>query len=182
MTWLLDSKGMNNCKSILTICRNDWSTFWLIYCCHVYFFSARFLNMCNPRTTFYLLWRTGPPELAFYGSGLACLISWLEMVNAGWLDSMRSEIFFEINFIIFQGCPSKHAVFLPWQPAPYNQLLIQPLLLVPECYFAQNVETSVLKLWSHFSQNAVSIGCNIFCLVLVIYLIYICIFNCLMSF
>ena len=74
--------------------------------------------------------------MAFYGSGLACLISWLEMVNAGWLDSMRSEILFEIKFIIFQGCPTKHAAFLPWQPAPCNQLLIQPLLLVPECYFA----------------------------------------------
>ena len=45
----------------------------------------------------------------------------------------------------FQGCPIKQAVFLPEQPAPCNQLLIQPLLLVPECYFAWNVEVRVLK-------------------------------------
>ena len=68
--------------------------FWHVYCCHVYyFFSARFLYMCKLRTTFYLLWRAGPPGLAFYGSGLACLPSWLEMMNAGWLGSMQSEIF-----------------------------------------------------------------------------------------
>ena len=28
------------------------------------------------------LWQTGPPGLAFYGNGLACLPSWLGMVNA----------------------------------------------------------------------------------------------------
>ena len=33
----------------------------------------------------------------------------------------------------FQGCPIKLAAFLPGQPTPCNQLLIQPLLLVPEC-------------------------------------------------
>ena len=58
------------------------------------------------------------------------------MVDAGWLGSMRSEICLQMKFIIFQGCPTKQAAFLPGQPAPYNQLLIQPLLLVPECYFA----------------------------------------------
>ena len=35
-----------------------------------------------------------------------------------------------------RGSPIKQAVFLPGQATPYNQLLIQPLLLVPECYFA----------------------------------------------
>ena len=36
----------------------------------------------------------------------------------------------------FQGCPIKQAAFLHDQPAPCNQLFIQPLYLVPECYFA----------------------------------------------
>ena len=91
---------------------------------------VRFLNMCKPRTG----WR--PPRFRFYGSGLASLPSWLGMVNAGWLGYIRSEIFLQMKFIIFQGCPSKKAVLLPGSPAPYNHLLIQPHLLVPECYFA----------------------------------------------
>ena len=65
------------------------------------FFPPRFLNMCKPWTTFYLLWRTGPPWFAFYGSGLAL----------GWLSSMRSEIFLRMKSIIFQGCPTKQATF-----------------------------------------------------------------------
>ena len=66
------------------------------------------------------------------------------MVNAGWFGSMRSGIFLQMKFIIFQGCSTKQAAFLPGQPAQFNQFLIQPLLLV------------------HFSQNAVFIGCIIF--------------------
>ena len=46
------------------------------------FFSGKFLNVCKPRTTSNPLWQPGPPGLAFYGSGLACLPSWLGMVNA----------------------------------------------------------------------------------------------------
>ena len=140
--WLLNSQGMKNCKStesfcrsILTIYTNDWSTFWYVYCCYVYFFSGKFLNVCKPRTTTYPLWQPGPPGLAFYGSGLACLPSWLGMVNAGWLCSMWSEIFLQMKFIIFQGCPTKQAAVLAGQPVPYNQLLIQLLLLVQEGHF-----------------------------------------------
>ena len=126
MVWLLNSQGIQNCKSTESFCRsilaiytNDWSTFWYVYCCCVYFFSGKFLNVCKPRTTTYPLWQPGPPGLAFYGSGLACLPSWLGMVNAGWLCSMRSEIFLQMKFIIFQGCPTKLG-----QPTPYIQLLI----------------------------------------------------------
>ena len=32
-------------------------------------FSARFRSMCNPRTTFYLFWRAGPPGLHFMEVG-----------------------------------------------------------------------------------------------------------------
>ena len=76
------------------------------------FFSRKFLNVCNPRTTTYPLWQPGPPGLAFYGSGLACLPSWLGMMNAGWLYSMRSEIFLQMKFIIFQGYPTKLPFYL----------------------------------------------------------------------
>ena len=98
-----------------------------------FFFSARFLNMCKPRTKLYLLWRAGPPGLVFYGTGLAHLPNWLGMVNSGWLGFMWSEVFFAKEIYHFS---IKQATFLPGQFAPYNQLLIEPLLLVPECYFA----------------------------------------------
>ena len=96
--------------------------------------------------------------MGFYESGLASLLCWLRIVNAGWFDSIWSEIFLQMKFIFFQGCLIKQVVFLPGQLAPY----IQPLLLVPECYFALNVGARVLKFKIHFSQNAVFIGCNIF--------------------
>ena len=115
--WLLNSQGMKNCKSpepfcrsILPIYTNDWSTAWYVYCCYVYFCSGEFLNVCKPRTATSPL--PGPPGLAFYGSVLACLPGWLGMVNAAWLCSMRSEIFLQIKFIIFQGCPSKPPFYL----------------------------------------------------------------------
>ena len=79
----------------------------------------RFLNVCKPRTAFHLLWWAGRSILTFYGCGPACLLSWLGMVDAGLLGSMRSEIFLQVKFIIFQGCSTKQGAFLPGWPAPY---------------------------------------------------------------
>ena len=50
-----------------------------------------------------------------------------------------------MKFIIFQGCLTKQAAFLPGQPSPQNQLLIQQLLLVQEGYVAKNFEARILK-------------------------------------
>ena len=62
-------------------------------------FYVRFLNMHKQRTPFYFLWRAGPPWLLLYGSRLAllkkkkkkkkkkrlaCLPSWMGMMNAVW--------------------------------------------------------------------------------------------------
>ena len=131
MVSLLNSQKMKSCKSrelfcpsIIVIYKIDWSTFWHVYWCHVYFFFCEI-----PK-------QAGSPRLGFYGSWLSSLLSWLGMVNAGWIDSIRSEIFLQMKFIILQAFPIKQAVFLPGYLAPYNQLLIQPFLLVPECYFA----------------------------------------------
>ena len=99
-------------------------------------FSVRFLSMCQPRTTLYLLWWAGQSGLPFYGSRLVCLLSYVGIVNAGWLSSMESNTCLQMKFIIFQGCSTKQAAFLPGQFSPRNQVLIQPLLVVPECYFA----------------------------------------------
>ena len=84
------------------------------------------------------------------------------MVNVGWLCSMRSEILLQMKFIIFQGCLTKQAAILPGQSSPWNQLLIQLLVLVQEGYFAKSFDSKVLKFQAHFSQNVVFIGCNIF--------------------
>ena len=66
--------------------------------------SARFLNMCQPRTdwpiSIYILW-----------SGLACLPSWLGMMNIGWLGSIQLEIFLQLKFIIFKAVPSNRLSF-----------------------------------------------------------------------
>ena len=98
-------------------------------------FSVRFLSMCQPRTTLYLLWLAGPSGLPFYGSGLVSLLSCVGIVNASWLSSIRSNISLQMKFIIFRGCFTKQAAFFPGQFSPCNQVLIQPLLVVPECYF-----------------------------------------------
>ena len=74
----------------------------------LFFFSVIFLNICKP----------------------AHLPSWLGMMNAGWLSSMRSEVSLQMKFIIFQGCPTKRGASLLGQPAAYNQFLIQLVLLV----------------------------------------------------
>ena len=97
--------------------------FLYVYCCYVYFLSRNFLNEYKPRTT-YPLWQPGPPGLAFYGKGLTCLPSWLGMVNVGWLCSMRSEFSCKWNLSFFNTVPPNY--LFTWQPAPYNQLLIQP--------------------------------------------------------
>ena len=76
------------------------------------FFSGKLLNVCKARTTTYSIWQPGPSGLPFYRSGLACLPSWLGMTNAGWLCSMRSEIFLQMKFIIFQGYPTKLPFYL----------------------------------------------------------------------
>ena len=78
----------------------------------IFFVCGKFLDVRMPRTTTYPLWRPGPPGLTFYGSGLACLPSWVGMVNAGWLCSMRSEIFLKMKVIIFWGCPTELPFYL----------------------------------------------------------------------
>ena len=96
----------------------------------VIFFSVIFLNICKPRTTFYLLLGACQSGLAFYGKGPAHLPSWLGMMNTGWLSSMRSEVSLQMKYIIFQGCPTKRGASLLGQPAAYNHFLIQLVLLV----------------------------------------------------
>ena len=115
MVRLLNCQGLKNCQSTKSFCLRiqiitkmiDSLKFWQGYCCHV-FFSVRFLNMCKPGARFCLLRRDGRTGLAFYGRGPARLLSWLGIVNAGWLGSMRSEMFkaaHQTGYFFYLGSP-----------------------------------------------------------------------------
>ena len=135
-----------------------WSTFWQCLLLPCLFFFCEIPKYVLSKH----LWWAGPPGLAFYGSGLACLLSWLDMINAGWLSSMQSEFCCKWNLSFFKAVPPSRLLFYLGIPLHIISSFIQPLLLVPECYFAWNVEVRVLKFYTHFSQNAIFIDCNIF--------------------
>ena len=101
---------------------HKWLVHFLIYLLLLCtFFSGKFLNECNLRTTLNPLWKPGPPGLEFFGSGLAYLPSSRLALFHVIRNFLANEIFF------FQGCPTKQIAFLLGQHAPYNQLLIQQL-------------------------------------------------------
>ena len=117
----------NHCLIKLTIYTNDWSPFWHVYCYHVYFFLCEIAKYVQAKN-----------RLAH----LNCyFMEWASMLTklAGY-DEYRLARFHLIRNLLankiyhFPGCPIKQASFLPGQPTPCNQLLIWPLLLVPECY------------------------------------------------
>ena len=95
------------------------------------FSSVKFLNMCKPRTgcltSVRILWKWASKPTKLAGDG-ECRLTQFHLI--------RNNFILQIKFIVLQGCPIKQALLLPGQLAPYNQLLIQPLLLVAECYFA----------------------------------------------
>ena len=112
---------------ILTIYTNDWSTFWHVYWCYDCFFFCKNSEICAIQE------RDDPPWLAFYGNGLA---SWPSMVNAGWIGSNRSKIFFQMELIILQGCSIKQAT-------PFH--IISSLFSL-FCFFQNAILNNVLKL------------------------------------
>ena len=125
------------------------------------FFSVRFLNMCQPRTTFYLFWWAGPSGLSFYGSGPACLLSWLEMVNAGWLLLCYQKLPYKWNLSFFKAVPRNRLLFCLG-----SLLHIISSSFSRFCLFENAIlhKMSKLGFWRFkpmFSRNAVFIGCSI---------------------
>ena len=59
----------------------------------------------------------------------------------GWLCSMRSEIFLQIKFIIFQSCLTKQAAFLPENPLHRIVSLFSNF-----CLFRKAILQKILKL------------------------------------
>ena len=129
---------------------------------HVYLFSARFVNMYMPRTTFYLLWQAFPPGLVFHGSGLASLQSWLGMVNVDWLCSMQSEISCKRNLSFFKAVPRNRLHLYLDSSLHRISSLFSYFCLFRKAILQKKIEDKVLKFWAHFFQNAVFISYNIF--------------------
>ena len=84
-----------------------WSTFWQCLLLPCLFFFCEIPKYVLSKH----LWWAGPPGLAFYGSGLACLLSWLDMINAGWLSSMQSEFCCKWNLSFFKAVPPSRLLF-----------------------------------------------------------------------
>ena len=112
----------------------------LLTCFHVVMFtfsSARFQNTCKARTG----WSTSNEILWKWASKLTKLA----VDNEYWMAVFHAIRNFLANEIYsFSRLSIKQAAFLP-RLAPQNQLLIQPLLLFPEWYFAQNVKLRSLN-------------------------------------
>ena len=123
----------------------------------LFFFSEICKYVHIHRATFYLLSQAGPPGLAFNGSGPSRLPRWLGIMNVLWPGFMRSEIFLQMKFIIFKAVWPSRLSFYLGTPPPYNQLLIQPVLLVPECYLLKMLKLGFWNFKSIFLRKQFSL-------------------------
>ena len=91
--------------------------------------SVKFLNTCKPRTglpnSIGILWKWASKPTKLAGDG-KCRLTRFHRIR----KVLANEIY------QFSRLSHQTAVFLPEQPALYDQFLNQPLLLVPECHFA----------------------------------------------
>ena len=109
--------------------------------------------------------RDDPPWLAFYGNGLASWPGWLDMVNAGWIVSIRSKIFLQMELI---NVPSNRLPFYAGSP-----LHIISSLFIFFFLFQNAILNKMLKLgfWNFrpiFLQMQFSLVATFFSLVLII--------------
>ena len=117
-----------------TIYTNDWSPFWLVYCYRVYLFFCEITKHMQPKNRLvYLDW-----HFIECASMLTKLAGYDEYRLTGFHPI---RIFLANKIHHFQGCLIKQAAFLPGQPVPCNQLLIQPL-----CLFQNAILRKMLKL------------------------------------
>ena len=102
----LNFQKIKKWKNTESICISILTINFDMFTAAKFFFSARFLNICKPGTTFYFMRWVGLPEFELYESGPGHLPGWLGMVKAGWIGSMWSEIFSQMKFIVFPRCPT----------------------------------------------------------------------------
>ena len=130
-----------------------------VYWCHVCFFFCKNFKICAIQE------RDDPPWLAFYGNGLASWPGWLDMVNAGWIVSIRSKIFLQMELI---NVPSNRLPFYAGSP-----LHIISSLFIFFFLFQNAILNKMLKLgfWNFrpiFLQMQFSLVATFFSLVLII--------------
>ena len=139
--------------------QNIYSHKWLadlnfdVYCCMFIFFSVRSLNICHISSDGLanLDWHFMEMDKHNYQTGC----SWWTQVG---LVPCNQKFSCKLN-ITLQSCPTKQAAFLPGQPTPYSQLIIQAVLIVPKCYLAKNVLDNSLsvRLWTKWLRVQVQL-------------------------
>ena len=114
--------------------------FWHVYCCHVYFISARFINICKPRTTVYPFWQTGPPEFSFYGSVLACLWASSEWwMQAGSIPCDQKSSY-KLNLLLFEAVSPNRLPFYLDSPLHMINSLFSHLYLFQNSFLQKILE------------------------------------------
>ena len=118
---------------------------WHTYCCHVYFFPVRFLNMCKPRTTFYLFDELAQLDLHFievevghhiYRTGLGWWIQ-ADLVLCDQKCSCKSNLSF------FKAIPPNRLPFNLGSPLHIIRSLFSQF-----CSFQNSILHKMLKLGS----------------------------------
>ena len=142
MVSLLNSQGMKSCKSresfclsILTIYTNDWSTFWHVYWCHVYFFFCEIPKYMQTKN------RLAHFDWDFMEVGWqVCWAYWGWWMQA---DTIPSDLKFSCkwNLSFFKAVPSNRLSFLLGSP-----LHIISSLFSHFCLFQNAVLQKILKL------------------------------------
>ena len=150
---------MKNCKSTESFCLSMLTIYTMIGPLLIFFSEiSKYVqaksNILSPLTGW-------PTWIGILWKGLTCLPRWFVLANTGWVGSLRSDIFLQIRFIIFQDCHTKQAAFHLSSP-----LHIISSLFSPFCLFQSVILHKMLKLgfWKFklIFLDAVFIGCNIF--------------------
>ena len=154
MVSLLNSQGMKSCKSresfclsILTIYTNDWSTFWHVYWCHVYFFFCEIPKYVQTKN------RLAHFDWDFMEVGWqVCWAYWRWWMQA---DTIPSDLKFSCkwNLSFFKAVPSNRLSFHLGSP-----LHIISSLFSHFCLFQNAILPKMLKLgfW-HFKSILIRI-------------------------
>ena len=122
MVWLLNSQGINNCKSAESFCLDILFTqiigllkFWHIYCCHVYLFSVRYLNMCKPRAIFFSFEGLAHLHWHFMEVGQHVYQAGWEWMQAGSVPC-NQNFFCKWNLTFFKAVPPNWVLFYLGNP------------------------------------------------------------------
>ena len=109
------------------------------------FSSVRFLNICKPRTGW-------PTSTDILWSELACLPTWLAIMNTGWAGSIRSEVFLQMKFIIFKAVSSKMLSFYLGSPLHVISSLFSQFCLLQNAILHKMLRSGFWNCKSFFSE------------------------------